>query len=59
MTLRITLSSTQSDQVQMLAAYNNVSVSSIVNRALRDYVARTSNLSEISSWWEELKREGH
>lgn len=57
MTIPVTLPTESIDTVMMLAAHYNVSYSTIVKRAIADYVAKETHLGEIESWWETVKNE--
>lgn len=55
MTLTITLTDKSADQLQMLAAYYNVSIQTIAARAIEARLAGEENLGEIKKWWEALR----
>lgn len=55
MTLTITLTNQSADQLQMLAAYYNVSIQTMAVRAIEARLADEENLDEIKQWWEALR----
>lgn len=55
MTINITLTNQSADQLQMFAAYYNVSIQTMAARAIEARLAGEENLDEIKKWWEALR----